>query len=149
MDMYDYNIDRRKLKMIQMILDGVPKTVIAQQIGVSRQAIYDWLKDPEVQRIIKEEQEDIIEAGKNKMIRKLEKYVDKLDELAIKSGDARTQNSALQYLVDRIMGKAPTRIESTERKEDAISDDVLNQAIDDVDSKDDGMDMHDIDIKDE
>jgi transposase-like protein len=128
-DNFDPKMDRDKLAMIEMLLEGYTKAAIAEHLRVSRQTIYDWLKQPEVQRRMKEEQEDIVDAGKKKILNKLGKYIDELDELAENSGDARTKLTALIYCIDRTMGKVPTKIETNETEKENIPDDMFEQAI--------------------
>jgi predicted transcriptional regulator len=128
-------IDRRKIQLVELAIEGRTKSDIAKIIGISRPTVYEWLKDPEVQKRIKQGQQDIIESGQNYLIHRFKLYLDELDKVALTSEDARTKNSALQYLIDRVAGKVPTRIEAGEHKDkDNITDDVLNQVIDDVDN---------------
>jgi phage terminase small subunit len=129
----DYNLDRRKIQLVQLIIEGRTKTDIAKLIGISRDTVYEWLKDPNVQKLIKEGQQDLVDSGQNYLINRFKLYLDELDKVALTSEDARTKNSALQYLIDRVAGKVPTRIEAApKQQEDSISDDMLDQAIADA-----------------
>jgi phage terminase small subunit len=133
----DYNIDRRKIQLAEMMIEGRSKTETARILGISRPTLYDWLKDPDVQKLIKQGQQDLIESGHNYLINRFKLYLDELDKVALTSEDARTKNSALQYLIDRVAGKVPTKIETTEKEKDSVTDDILNQAINDIDNDND------------
>lgn len=126
---YEIGLDKNKLSMITLLLEGVSKTQIAKKLNVSRQAVYNWLKDPNVQDKIKKEQREIEEAGKQRIMHGLTDYIDTLKDLAKNSTDARTQLSALIYLIDRAMGKIPTKIETKEEKKDDVSDDTLDKVL--------------------
>jgi transposase-like protein len=141
----DDMLDKRKVQLIQMRIQGKNKSEIAREIGVSRQTIYTWLQDSDVIQAIEDVKKDLVQAAEMRLIYKLDKYIDEMDTLAIKSADARTKNSALQYLIDRAMGKVAQKIEATEVNKDSVTDDVLSQAIADVDGGNSGNSNNDDD----
>lgn len=85
---------------------------IAEIIGVSRQAIWNWSKDAEV----KAELDRRLQAGTQNAILHMRtqtsKLVNEMLDLALNPNtEQRTRNSALQYLLDRVIGKATDRID--------------------------------------
>lgn len=128
---FDPRLDRNRLMAIQMMLEGMQKADIARKLNVSRSAIYNWLKEPAVREKLKKEQQEIVESGMKRINIGLSYYIDKLKDLAMHSGDARTQLNALTYLIDRAMGKVPTtaKIQTVQEKKEEVPDDVLDKAI--------------------
>ena len=85
---------------------------IAEIIGVTRQATWNWSKDAEV----KAELDRRLQAGTQNAILHLRtqtnKLVNEMLDLALNPNtEQRTRNSALQYLLDRVIGKATDRID--------------------------------------
>lgn len=131
-------IDDRKILAIELLADGeLPKTEIAKRIGVSRQALYDWLNDDE----FKIELDNRLQGRKvlvQKIIdSKLEFVIDKLFDLATNTKNARVQAQVLQYLADRALGKPSSTMSIiAETKNDKkISQDVLENEFDEWESQ--------------
>jgi hypothetical protein len=122
-------LDERKLKLCELLLLGEQKTTIAQIIGVSRKSLYEWLKDPEVLNELGRMEDDIKTSSNEKLIGRLDTYIDKLHTLAVTTGDKRTQCTALIYLVDRVLGRISTRIENVTDGKEIVPVDVLEQDI--------------------
>lgn len=128
-------LDERKIKLIELILAGENKTNIAKIIGISRQAVYDWLNDPEVIREMERTREEMLQAGKEKLTSRLDTYLDVLHKLATTSTDKRTQASCAMYLTDRILGKVSTIIEAPPEKKESLSHDILAAELDEWDKE--------------
>lgn len=96
---------------LQGLLKGEDKTDIAKKAGVNRKSIYNWLHDDEFVKELEARRKDIAKSGNDFVLAKVQSYLDQLDDLAIRSNDARTKASVLMYLVDRALGKTASRLE--------------------------------------
>lgn len=111
-------IDDKKLLAIELIADGeMTKTQIAGKCGVSRQALYDWLANPEFSAMLDERLQNRKKFVEKMFDGKLEFVVDKLYELAMDNSNARVQAQVLQYLADRSLGKTASKHELTTKVE--------------------------------
>lgn len=125
--------DIRKIKTVELWLQGKTKVAIAKEIGVTRQTVAEWLKDPEIIKQINEGHEDLIQAAKNRLTDKLDDYLNILDERARDSSDKRTSAQCAIYLTDRILGKVGAIPESTEDKhKDETSEDLIDKYLKEI-----------------
>lgn len=119
-------LTEKKINAITLILSGKNKTEIAKILGISRPTLYDWLKDREVIENMNNQREELLQSGNEKLMSRLNIYLDVLHKLATTSTDKRTQATCAIYLTDRILGKVPTTIEShgNNNDENIISTDL-------------------------
>jgi predicted DNA-binding protein YlxM (UPF0122 family) len=107
-------IDEKKRLAIELLADGErTKTEIAEVIGVSRQALYDWLGNEEFIAALDERLQNRKKFVEKRFDVKLEFVIDKLYELASDSSNKRVQAQVLQYLADRSLGRIPAKHELT------------------------------------
>lgn len=109
-------ITEQQSKMIDYLIEGEPKTDIANKLGVSRQTIYAWLQLKEVKKEKQKRLDDIKKEAKNKIATKVDNCIDVIYEIALKSKDTRTKFQAAKYLCDQFIG-SPTS-EKTEKEEE-------------------------------
>ena len=110
-------ITEQQSKMIDYLIEGEPKTDIANKLGVSRQTIYAWLQLKEVKKEKQKRLDDIKKEAKNKIATKVDNCIDVIYEIALKSKDTRTKFQAAKYLCDQFIG-SPTA-EKTEKAEES------------------------------
>lgn len=127
-------LDDRKTLAIQHLAEGEKtKTDIAKMIGVSRQALYNWLDDDEFRAELDRRLQQRKVLVEKIIDSKLENAVDQLIDLANTTENARVKAQTLQYIIDRGLGKAINRVEmTTDIVNTNIDDDLLETAYDDV-----------------
>lgn len=95
---------------ITLLIGGMDRTKVAESVGVSRQALYDWMNKDLFMDEMNRRQHEIAEAGNNFLISKGMQYLMELDDIARNSKDMRTKASVNEYLVDRVFGKSPNSV---------------------------------------
>ena len=126
-------LDERKLKTIELLAQGIHYTDISKQVGVSRQTIYDWLKDEEFKAELDRWRQEFINCTRSifafnapKAARKIVKQID--------SSNEKIANTASQYVCDATCGKPTTKVEQVNDTENKnIDDDILDKELDEVD----------------
>lgn len=102
-------LDHRKMKMIEIKLanPSLSNAELARRVGVSRQSIWEWSKDREVQAELDRRLRSINQAANYHLQTQLDKLMTELVDMAMSDKtESRVKNSALQYLIDRGLGKA-------------------------------------------
>lgn len=96
------NLD--KDRMIDMLLSGINITEIARILKVSRQTIYAWKKEKEVEAELETRREQLKKSAQDKITNDVCTYVDNMKELACSSTDIRVKFQANKYLIDQCLG---------------------------------------------
>lgn len=121
-------IDGRKMRLIEAKLQypTATNTELAKMAGVSRQSVWQWLtKDAEVKAELDRRLQAITQNANMHLRSQTDKLMDSMLDLALDSStEARTRNSALQYLLDRSLGRATEQI-NIDLQESTDSADVL------------------------
>ena len=121
-------LDARKMKLIETKLQRpmLENSELAKIVGVSRQTIWTWLtKDNEVRAELDRRLQAITQNANMHLRSQTDKLMASMLDLALDSStEARTRNSAMQYLLDRSMGKA-TELINIDLQEGTDSADVL------------------------
>lgn len=121
-------LDGRKMKLIEAKLQypTAKNTELAKMVGVSRQSVWEWLtKDSEVKAELDRRLQAINHAANMHLRSQTDKLMSAMLDLALDDKtEARTRNSAMQYLIDRSMGKATEQI-NIDLQENTDSADVL------------------------
>lgn len=121
-------LDGRKMKLIEAKLQypTAKNTELAKLVGVSRQSVWEWLtKDSEVKAELDRRLRAINQSADLHLRSQTDKLMAAMLDLALDSNtEARTRNSAMQYLIDRSMGKATEQI-NIDLQESTDSADVL------------------------
>lgn len=105
-------IDRRKILAIDKLVEGkLTRTDIAKFVGISRNTLYDWLKDD----VFVAEWNRRVQALKGFAEKKVEAgvdfYMNNLLELAADDSNKRVQAQVNQYLMDRALGRPTTKVD--------------------------------------
>ena len=105
-------LNEKQVEVLQLHVEGENITNISKITGVTRQSIYNWMKDEE----FKEELDKALDRAKSdanyKITSKLTNYIDELSRLALTAKSEKIRSDTLMYLVDRVLGKSTTKIES-------------------------------------
>ena len=117
--------------MIDYLIAGNNKSDIAKLLNVSRQTVYEWLKNEEVQAEKQKRLNDIKKDAKNKIATKVDSCLDVIYDIAIKSKDMRTKFQAAKYLCDQFIGapstERPVSEEVFKPKEQINIDEILKK----------------------
>lgn len=139
-------LDERQLKVCELLAIGTPAIEIAKVVGISRTSVYDWKKFPEIKARLEELEQDFISATKSAVVGYGPKAVSLLKDLAENADSEKVRLDAVSKLIDKVVSNA-TKVEITDGRDDKdnVSDDVLNDEIEEIDND---TDMND-DNKDE
>ncbi|MGF7057200.1 phBC6A51 family helix-turn-helix protein [Brassicibacter mesophilus] len=122
-------LDQQKILAIQLLVDGeLSRTDIAKKVGVSRQALYNWLDNDEFKAELNRRIQDRKVLCEKIIDSKLQDAVDKLWELQLSTQNSRVKAEVLKYFIDRALGKPASKLEmndSRENKENITDNDIL------------------------
>lgn len=107
-------LDLRKQQLIELKLKypTMGSTELAEKIGVSRQSVWEWSKQAEVQAELDRRLREINQDANRHLKSCAGELMSEMLNLALdRSTEARTRNSALQYLIDRSLGKAAEQVD--------------------------------------
>jgi predicted DNA-binding protein YlxM (UPF0122 family) len=131
-------LDYKKEEFIKYVMLGLPFTDISKKLEVSRQALYNWIKLPEVKAELDRRRQEIVKQGNNYILNELRTNIDIVKEIASdKTALSRDRLNASTYLIDRIMGKTTTKIENSDSKgeDDSTPKDILEEEFKEVDNE--------------
>lgn len=120
-------LDFRKQRLIELKLaqPTLSNSELAKLIGVSRQSIWEWSKDAEVQAELDRRLRAINQAANYHLRSRTNDLMDEMLRLALDpKTEARVKSGALQYLIDRSMGRATEQI-NIDLQENTDAADVL------------------------
>ncbi len=106
-------LTEKHYKCIELLIKGLKYTEIAKKVPCSRQSIYDWLADADFSLALDKSRQEIKTQTNNKVLAKIDTYIDKIEQLADNSPSDNVKLNALQFLYETVMGKASSKIEQT------------------------------------
>lgn len=122
-------LDRRQRKAIALLIENqYKKTEIADMVGVSRQTIYDWMKNKEFAAELDKTLQQIKIFGENSIKANLQQHINQIQKLAATAESEKTRLEAATYLVDRVLGKTTSKIDLTAEAKQTVeenSEDIL------------------------
>lgn len=123
----DTLLTARQYQAIELLVEGLDKTAIAKTVGVSRQALYKWLKNDkfvaELTEATNEKKTQTINYINSKALLAAKKYWALTD-----CGDNRTKMGVLKDWLNRAIGAPTSNTEITETQ-DTSDDFDLNKAL--------------------
>jgi hypothetical protein len=130
-------LDEIKEQAITYLLKGEGVTDVAKLVGKSRQAIYDWLDNEEFKAELDRRRQEIVTKGNAILLAELNSSVERIKKIAAKSKSEKVKLDANTYLIDRVLGKTTTKVETNVNENDTnkVNDDILEQEFNEVDSK--------------
>lgn len=130
-------LDENKEKAITYLLKGEAITDVAKLVGVNRGTIYNWLDDEEFKAELDRRRQEIVSKGNAILLAELNSSVERIKKIAVKSKSEKVKLDANTYLIDRVLGRTTTKVETNAPKENAdkVNDDILDQEFNEVDSK--------------
>ncbi|NFO56374.1 HTH domain-containing protein [Clostridium botulinum] len=126
------NID--KDRMIDMLLSGISIAEIARKLNVSRQTIYAWKKEKEVEAELESRRQQLKKTGQDKISSDICTYIDNMKEMACQKTDNRVRFQANKYLIDQCLGSptaAKEEVKTSNGKENTDTN-TLKQEIEDI-----------------
>lgn len=123
----DTLLTAKQYQAIELLVEGLDKTAIAKTVGVSRQALYKWLKNDkfvaELTEATNEKKTQTINYINSKALLAAKKYWALTD-----CGDNRTKMGVLKDWLNRAIGAPTSNTEITETQ-DTSDDFDLNKAL--------------------
>ena len=95
-------------KIIDLVLQGLEKTAIAKQLGISRSWLYTVLNKTHVQLELERRRNELKKTANDKIVTNVCTLVDNMLDMAMNSSDQRVKYNANKYLLDRILGSPTT-----------------------------------------
>lgn len=104
-------LNDKQLECIELLMDGVNKTAIADKIKVNRKTIYDWLEKEEFKRELDRRKQLICNSAISDLKGSTRELLDEVKKLAYTAENEGIRLQALNSLLDRTLGKATTKQE--------------------------------------
>ena len=120
-------------KAINMLIEGNTKTAVANELKISRTTLYKWLDDEEFTAEMHRRGQKMCDEALNDAKLDVKKLLGELKKMALTSENENIKLSAINSLLDRILGKAVARQELSIDKPDEQSIEL-----DDIDTLLDG-----------
>ena len=127
-------LNNKQLKAIDMLMDGVNKTAIADKIKVNRTTLYNWLENEEFKLELDRRQQEISKHALSDLKGDTKQILEAVKELGYKAESEAVRLSALNSLLDRILGKATAKQEIELSNTDNNADVDLDSLLEDKDS---------------
>ncbi|WP_404988111.1 helix-turn-helix domain-containing protein [Clostridium culturomicium] len=125
-------ITDKHMEAIGYILEGKNVSEVAKLCNVSRTAIYNWLGDSDFKAEVERQKQKIKNTATSKITARLDGYIDELHKIAMTSKSEKDKRAALEYLVDRVLGKATTKVAD-------VTDEEENTEIPDIETMLEGL----------
>ena len=127
-------LNNKQLKAIDMLMDGVNKTAIADKIKVNRTTLYNWLENEEFKLELDRRKQEISKHAISDLKGDTKQILEAVKELGYNAESEAVRLSALNSLLDRILGKATAKQEIELSNTDNNTDIDLDSLLEDKDS---------------
>ena len=127
-------LNDKQLECIELLMDGVNKTAIADKIKVNRKTIYGWLEKEEFKLELDRRQQEISKHALSDLKGDTKQILEAVKELGYKAESEAVRLQALNSLLDRILGKATAKQEIELSNTDNNTDIDLDSLLEDKDS---------------
>lgn len=128
-------LNDKKMKAIEYLIKGENVSDTAKLVGVSRQALYNWMDDSDFKAEFDKQIQEIRTQGQQRLNSKLTTYIQEIEKIALTGKSEKNKLDGLQYLINRILGTPTNKIADVseeEKKEDDFSLDALEELGDNV-----------------
>lgn len=106
-------LNEKHYKCIELLIKGLKYTEIARKVPCSRDSIYTWLKDDDFILALDKCRQEIKTQGNNRILAKIDTYIDKIEDIAFNSASDNVKLNALQFLYETVNGKATSKVDTT------------------------------------
>ena len=127
-------LNNKQLQAIDMLMDGVNKTAIADKIKVNRTTLYNWLDNEEFKLELDRRQQEISKHALSDLKGDTKQILEAVKKLGYEAESEAVRLSALNSLLDRILGKATAKQEIELSNADNNIDVDLDSLLEDKDS---------------
>ena len=112
-------LTNKQLDCIELLMDGLNKTAIADKIGISRKTIYKWMENEEFKAELDRRKQKICNDALSDLKGSTKDLLKAVEKLAYTAENEGIRLQALNSLLDRTLGKATTKqeIELSSNKE--------------------------------
>ena len=128
-------LDERKINAALMRAQGVDVTKIAKDIGINRGTFYNWEKDEEFKAELDRLKQEFLTQGKSMVSFLAPSAVKKLAWLMVHADSSKIQLESARALLDKSITNATKISIDDTREDDAVSVDVLDKVMADVDNE--------------
>ena len=132
-------LTERHYKCIELLIKGHKYTEIAEMVPCNRQSIYNWLEDEVFKAELDKCRREIKTQSNNRILAKLDTYVDRIEQIALNSTSDNVKLNALQFLYETVNGKATTKIEQTSQGSNEVVDKNIDDMLSDLDKVEDNV----------
>jgi len=112
-----------------MVILGCDRVDIQNEIGIKRATYYTWLNDAEILAELDSRRREIKDEGLAFIKGRYKRYLENIDKLCNDTTDKRTCLAANQFMIEKMDGKATSRLE--------VADSTKDEYIDPLDGIDD------------
>ena len=127
-------LNDKQLECIELLMDGVNKTAIADKIKVNRKTIYGWLEKEEFKLELDRRKQEISKHALSDLKGDTKQILEAVKKLGYEAESEAVRLSALNSLLDRILGKATAKQEIELSNTDNNADIDLDSLLEDKDS---------------
>ena len=127
-------LNNKQLKAIDMLMDGANKTAIADKIKVNRTKLYNWLENEEFKLELDRRKQEISKHALSDLKGDTKQILEAVKKLGYEAESEAVRLSALNSLLDRILGKATAKQEIELSNTDNNADIDLDSLLEDKDS---------------
>lgn len=118
-------LNERQIRAIEMLVTGdYTKTEIAKEVNVSRPTLYSWIENSEFSAEVSKQLQNIKHQAAKDFTSKLPKAIQEYWKICNSSTDARTKEKALQYWIDRSLGRIANTVNVNEGSVDSADFDI-------------------------
>ena len=130
-------LDERQIKVCELIATGIPITEVSRTSGIARSTIYEWKKLEEFNAEVSRFGQEFINAAQGRLKCAAKDAADEVIKLLKEGRYEKTRLSAAQDILDRNLGKATTRVEVDDNRDnkDNVSTDVLDKEFNEFDNE--------------
>lgn len=127
-------LTNKQLDCIELLMDGLNKTAIADKIGISRKTIYKWMENEEFKLELDRRKQKICNDALSDLKGSTKDLLKAVEKLAYTAENEGIRLQALNSLLDRTLGKATAKQEIELSNTDNNADVDLDSLLEDKDS---------------
>lgn len=134
-------LTEKQNEAINLLIEGHNKSDVANKVGICRGTLYKWLDDSEFIAESNRRRQKMCDEALNNVKGDINKLLNELEKIALNSENENIRLSAINSLLDRILGRPSTKsevsIEKTTEKDIDLKEleDTFNMVEDVVDDK--------------